>query len=149
MFLVNSAINDSCLVYDGKLVINANFCTNDPNIRAAGPLTKYARRYHSENWTHANFNSKEVGAKLAESVLELFDPTLDVQQGGGGDGSASNGNASNESKLIPKYKEALADLCLLPGMSFITVLYCLGKLFNYKINVDFDYFTRNRFFDLF
>lgn len=110
-------------MYDGKLVINANFCTNDSNIRAAGPLTKYARRYHSENWTHANFNSKEVGAKLAESVLELFDPTLDVvHQGGRGDGNVDSSN-SNENKLIPKYKEAVVDLCLLPGLFFIYALF--------------------------
>jgi hypothetical protein len=48
MFCV--AINDSCLVYDGKIVVDKEFFTNDPVIRAAGPLTKFARRYHSESW---------------------------------------------------------------------------------------------------
>lgn len=45
-----TAINDSCLVFDGRLVISANFNTNDEFIRAAGPLTKYQRRYHAESW---------------------------------------------------------------------------------------------------
>ena len=48
-------------MYDGKLVIDAAFHTNDVAIRGAGTLTKYQRRYHAEQWTHANFNSKEVG----------------------------------------------------------------------------------------
>ena len=44
------AINDSCLVYDGKLVVDKDFLTNDPTIRAAGSLTKFARHYHAELW---------------------------------------------------------------------------------------------------
>lgn len=43
--LYNIAVNDSCLVFDGKLVIDTKFCTNDQHIRAAGPFTKYARRF--------------------------------------------------------------------------------------------------------
>ena len=54
------AINDSCLVFDGRLVIDADFHTNDPCIRAAGPLTKFQRRYHAESWqvlnNHDNFH---------------------------------------------------------------------------------------------
>lgn len=38
------AINDACLVFDGRLVIDRTFRTNDPSIYAAGPLTKYSRR---------------------------------------------------------------------------------------------------------
>ena len=48
-FLV-TAINDSCLVFDGKLVVDADFHTNDPCIRAAGSLTKFQRRYHAQSW---------------------------------------------------------------------------------------------------
>lgn len=71
--------NDACLVFDGRLVIDANFCTNDPVIRAAGPLTKYARRYHAEDWSnHDGYNSCEIGFRLAMSVLPLFDPTLEA-----------------------------------------------------------------------
>ncbi|XP_066929118.1 cilia- and flagella-associated protein 61-like [Clytia hemisphaerica] len=101
------AINDSFLVYDSKLVIDSNFCTNDPDIRAAGPLTKFARRYHSENWTHVNFNSKEVGMRLAESVLDLFDPTLDSNE--------VSEQTKEGAQLIPKYKEPVVHLTKLPG----------------------------------
>ncbi|XP_010071854.1 PREDICTED: uncharacterized protein C20orf26-like, partial [Pterocles gutturalis] len=69
------AINDACLVFDGRLVIDMEFCTNDVSIRAAGPLTKYSRRYYAEEWTHSNFNSKEIGFELAASMVNLLDPT--------------------------------------------------------------------------
>ena len=104
------AINESCLVFDGKLVINSKFCTNDENIRAAGPLTKYARRYYCENWTHSNFNSKEIGSKLADSMLELFDPTLE--------GVVDDIQAENY--LVPK-----TVYCQLPGMSYDNSYYLL------------------------
>ena len=42
------AINHACLVFDCRLVVDTLFHTNDPDIFAAGPLTKYSRRYHSE-----------------------------------------------------------------------------------------------------
>ena len=52
-------------MYDGKLVIDAYFHTNDASIRGAGPLTKFQRKYHAEKWTHSNFNSKEVGVHVS------------------------------------------------------------------------------------
>ncbi|NWR83036.1 CFA61 protein, partial [Furnarius figulus] len=69
------AVNDACLVFDGRLVIDAKFRTSDVSIRAAGPLTKFSRRYYRDEWTHSNFNSKEIGFELAASMLSLFDPT--------------------------------------------------------------------------
>ncbi|XP_056150213.1 cilia- and flagella-associated protein 61 [Lampris incognitus] len=71
------SINDACLVFDGRLVIDTTFHTNDSSICAAGPLTKFSRRYDAEQWTHHNFNSKEVGQELAAAMLPLFDPTLE------------------------------------------------------------------------
>ncbi|XP_031562151.1 cilia- and flagella-associated protein 61-like [Actinia tenebrosa] len=101
------AINDSCLVFDGKLVVNANFHTNDPFIRAAGPLTKYQRRYHAESWTHANYNSKEIGSELAHSMLVLFDPTLE--------GFSPEPVSMEDDQLVPIYKQAKMYSALLPG----------------------------------
>ncbi|XP_043913017.1 cilia- and flagella-associated protein 61 [Protopterus annectens] len=71
------AINDACLVFDGCLVIDKNFHTNDAAIRAAGPLTKFARRYYVDELSHSNFNSKEIGFQLAAAMLQLFDPTIE------------------------------------------------------------------------
>lgn len=71
-------INDACLVYDGHLVIDTTFHTNDSTIRAAGPMTKFARRYYADQWSHSNFNSTEVGRELAAVLLPFFDPTLEL-----------------------------------------------------------------------
>ncbi|XP_060630072.2 cilia- and flagella-associated protein 61 [Anolis sagrei] len=71
------AVNDACLVYDGRLVIDTNFHTNDVAIRAAGPLTKFSNIYYANEWTHINFSSKEIGFQLAATMLNLFDPTLE------------------------------------------------------------------------
>ncbi|XP_052270971.1 cilia- and flagella-associated protein 61-like [Dreissena polymorpha] len=99
------AINDACLVYDGKLVIDAYFHTNDVCIRGAGPITKFQRKYHAEKWSHANFNSKEVGIHLATEMLRLFDPTLDQQ----------SGPQEEQLNLIPIYRNPKIQGALLPG----------------------------------
>lgn len=70
------ATNKACLVYDGKLVIDANFHTNDVAIRAAGPVTKFARKYYADHWTHANFNSKEVGIQASTFLTYLYTVTI-------------------------------------------------------------------------
>lgn len=74
------SIINSLLVFDHRLVINSAFQTRDSAVYAAGPLTKFSRCYHSDEWTHANFNSKEVGRDLAAMLLSLFDPTLEEDQ---------------------------------------------------------------------
>ena len=50
------AVNDACLVFDGRLVIDAAFHTNDICVRAAGPLSKFQRRYYAEDVSHARFS---------------------------------------------------------------------------------------------
>lgn len=99
------ALNDACLVYDGRLVIDSEFHTNDCTIRGAGPVTKYQRAFQADDLTHAEFNSKEVGAQLAQSFLTLFDPTLDPD----------SEPAQDVLKLVPLYKQPKTDICILPG----------------------------------
>uniref|UniRef100_A0AAY5K1P9 Cilia- and flagella-associated protein 61 N-terminal domain-containing protein n=1 Tax=Esox lucius TaxID=8010 RepID=A0AAY5K1P9_ESOLU len=98
-------ISDACLVYDGRLVIDAAFHTNDPAIRAAGPLTKFSRRYHADRWSHSDFNPREVGQDLAASLLAFFDPTL---------APAMNPPADLD-RLIPNYTRARIQGGRLPG----------------------------------
>lgn len=99
------AVNDACLVYDGKLVIDTNFHTNDVCIRAAGPLTKFSNIYYANEWTHSNFNSKEVGFQLAATMLNLFDPTLEP----------IFELPDDMDRLIPIYKGCKAQGGILPG----------------------------------
>ncbi|NWJ06557.1 CFA61 protein, partial [Crypturellus undulatus] len=99
------AINDACLVYDGRLVINTDFQTNDVSIRAAGPLTKFSNRYFANEWTHSNFNSKEIGFQLAVSMLELLDPTLEPL----------SEPQKDVDRLIPMYKGCVVKGGVFPG----------------------------------
>ncbi|XP_073930343.1 cilia- and flagella-associated protein 61 isoform X2 [Castor canadensis] len=99
------AFNDACLVYDGRLVIDTNFHTNDIAIRAAGSLTKFSNRYYSNEWTHRNFSSKEIGFQLAAAMLNLFDPTLEPM----------TEPPADLDRLIPMYKGAKIQGGILPG----------------------------------
>ncbi|NXB67299.1 CFA61 protein, partial [Struthidea cinerea] len=99
------AINDACLVFDGRLVIDAKFHTNDVSIRAAGPLTKFSRRYYRDELTHSNFNSKEIGFELAASMLSLFDPTP----------QPSSEPPAGSDRLIPIYRRCKVQGGVLPG----------------------------------
>lgn len=65
LFFICSAANDCCLVFDGFIVIDNSFHTNDSSIRAAGTVTKYKRKYYADQWVHSNFNSKEVGIAVS------------------------------------------------------------------------------------
>uniref|UniRef100_A0A667Y026 Si:zfos-223e1.2 n=1 Tax=Myripristis murdjan TaxID=586833 RepID=A0A667Y026_9TELE len=99
------SINDACLVFDGRLVIDASFRTNDPAIRAAGPLTKFSRRYYAGRCCHASFNSKEVGRDLANALLPFFDPTLEP----------AADPPLDMDRLVPVYKDAKIQGGKLPG----------------------------------
>ncbi|NXR66662.1 CFA61 protein, partial [Rhadina sibilatrix] len=99
------AINDACLVFDGRVVIDAKFHTNDASIRAAGPLTKFSRRYFRDELTHSNFNSKEIGFELAASMLSLFDPTP----------QPSSEPPEGSDRLIPIYSWCKVQGGVLPG----------------------------------
>eukprot|EP00731_Ephydatia_muelleri_P029454 Em0020g1098a len=97
------AINDACLVFDERLVISATNHTNDPCIFAAGPVTKFSRRYRADSRSHANFNSKEVGKKLAAVVLSELDPL------------AVPVDHCTHDLLLPNFNSPVVQYALLPG----------------------------------
>lgn len=59
-------------MFDGRLVVDNHFATNDPTIHAGGPVSKFKRRYRATVHAEA-YNSRAVGAKLAASVLSELD----------------------------------------------------------------------------
>ena len=71
--MIYQSVNDSGLVYDGRLVVGLDFRTVDESIFAGGTLTKFSRAFKSAQ-KHEFFSSREVGVKLAECVLEKVDP---------------------------------------------------------------------------
>ncbi|XP_075872010.1 cilia- and flagella-associated protein 61 isoform X2 [Nelusetta ayraudi] len=89
------SINDSFLVFDSRLVVDASFCTNDPAIFGAGPLTKFSCGYHADRWSHAHFSSRQVGQELAAALLPMFDPTLE----------APEEPSAQEERLVPLYQQ--------------------------------------------
>ncbi|KAF0023962.1 hypothetical protein F2P81_024592 [Scophthalmus maximus] len=99
------SVNGSFLVFDSRLVIDATFRTSDSAIYGAGPVTKFSRCYHSEEWSHANFNSKEVGQDLAATMLPLFDPTREL----------ADEQPPEEGRLVPLYRRAKVQGAKLPG----------------------------------
>lgn len=90
------SINDSFLVFDSRLVVDASFCTNDPVIFGAGPLTKFSCGYHADHWSHAHFSSRQVGQELAAALLPMFDPTLEAPEEPSG---------LMEERLVPLYQQ--------------------------------------------
>jgi len=71
--LTFDAVNDSGLVYDGRLVVDLRFKTVDDDIYAGGSLTKFSRK-HKRQLKHDKYNSVETGAYLSKCVLQCVDP---------------------------------------------------------------------------
>ena len=56
------------LVFDGRLVVDSNFQTNDPNIFSGGAICKFSRQYGLGVY-HEHLNGNEVGPMVAGSML--------------------------------------------------------------------------------
>lgn len=63
-------LNDAGLVWDGRLVVDSSFRTNDARIFAAGPLAKFSRRYSIPPVHLEHHNSNEVGRQLGAAVVQ-------------------------------------------------------------------------------
>lgn len=71
-----AAINNTGLVYDGRLVVDSFFRTTDLNIFAGGTIAKWSRRYKGGGRMEC-YNSLEAGSCLAQSLLYFIDPIAD------------------------------------------------------------------------
>lgn len=68
-----NAIQKNSLVYDGRAVVDATFVTADQNVFAAGTFAKFSRKY-GNSLPMERYDSREIGQKLADSVLQQIDP---------------------------------------------------------------------------
>ncbi|CAH1636958.1 unnamed protein product [Spodoptera littoralis] len=58
-----STIHKSGLAYDGGVVIDYECRTLDPYVFAAGPCTRYHKRYYADAQSHKYYDSTEIGEK--------------------------------------------------------------------------------------
>jgi hypothetical protein len=70
------AFTANSLVYDGRAVVNAAFGTADSSIFAAGTFAKFSRRYGNRQLAMEHYDSREIGKRLAESMLRFMDPAV-------------------------------------------------------------------------
>lgn len=68
-----NAVQKNSLVYDGRMVVDATFTTADVNVFAAGTFAKFSRKYGS-SLPMEKYDPREIGQKLADSVLQQIDP---------------------------------------------------------------------------
>eukprot|EP01051_Picozoa_sp_SAG22_P008134 SAG22_NODE_604_length_8628_cov_4.245984_2_plen_296_part_00 len=95
---IAKALNDNALVYDGRLVVNSCFQTNDPSVLAAGSLAKYSRRYGKQLPLEA-YNAREIGAALGRTILDF---------------AVNDGAGLDTAKVQPMGRPKAAG-CVLPG----------------------------------
>ncbi|GJQ85053.1 hypothetical protein Trydic_g3715 [Trypoxylus dichotomus] len=105
------AIVNANLIFDGGVVIDTDCCTNDPNIYAAGTITKYSRRYYADHMKHCYFNRKEIGNKLGEHILHKLIRGGLVEP----DENIFTGCRTAGKKLVPRYTQPLMVYARLPG----------------------------------
>ncbi|KAL6751227.1 hypothetical protein V8C86DRAFT_2782277 [Haematococcus lacustris] len=76
--VVFMCLNNSSLVWDGRVVVDTQFRTSDPQIFAGGSIAKLSRRCgHQVCFEH--YNSAEVGRAMGEAVSKTFRGTLEVE----------------------------------------------------------------------
>ena len=63
-----SALNKRSIVFDGRVIVRANYRTTDPNIYAIGPIAMFSGRFGPSD-EFEMYNALEVGKRFAETVL--------------------------------------------------------------------------------
>lgn len=66
------AANNSGLVYDGRLVVDAKFTTSDRSVLAGGTLTKFSRAHGAGAPRHQSYNAREVKQLLCMLSFRIW-----------------------------------------------------------------------------
>ena len=138
------ACNRSSLVYDGRLVIDNTFHTNDSCIRSGGTLTKFKRSYYVDEWNHSCFNSKEVGQDMANKLLNILDPTVAYSNSEESMDDEDPEIKAMKPALIPLYKSPKKVYGVLPGGYYYLHICKPGLPISYdEEKMDENYVSRN------
>ena len=62
-------LNDAGIVFDGDVVVDASFRTNDPDVYAWGDVAKFSRRLGTDVAETTHRDPTEVGRKLADAII--------------------------------------------------------------------------------
>ncbi|KAI4464446.1 cilia- and flagella-associated protein 61 [Holotrichia oblita] len=105
------AMNRAGLVFDGGLVIGPDCQTNDPNIFAAGSITKYPRRFYADHRRHQYYNQEEIGRKLAQHIsVKILNLHENIETE-----TLYSRCTDNMKMLVPQYIDPLVVYVVLPG----------------------------------
>ncbi|XP_044753207.1 cilia- and flagella-associated protein 61-like isoform X2 [Coccinella septempunctata] len=127
------AIYKAGLVFDGKLVIDSNFCTNDPYIFAAGSLTQYSKKYHADHMSHRYYNAHEVGSTIGRQFRNMLIPeSLRKFERG------SSRHLPKQIGSLPRFHEPIVEHCLLPGGVFYLNVTAPGRHIPVEIEMTSD-----------
>jgi len=63
-----NVLDPAGIVFDGRVVVDSKFQTNDPNVFAGGAICKYSRQYGLGVY-HEHLNGNELGPMVAGAVL--------------------------------------------------------------------------------
>jgi len=127
-----NSVHGNGLVYDGRLIVDHNFKTTDDAIFGAGSLCEFSRRFQRKNaeryLRHDGFNGREVGAKLAQVLLQRLDTVNgDAAAAGAKGGNAGMNNIPEDNafesmdpeesspELLPEFYMPIAKAGFLPG----------------------------------
>ncbi|CAK1543044.1 unnamed protein product [Leptosia nina] len=150
------AVHKSGMAYDGGIVIDHNFRTNDPNIYAAGPVTRYHRRYFAGAKRHKYYDAYEIGTKLGKFIREELDPLFSEKSECQKKNNSTEESFSRSSEncetddsfvSVPDFKMPLVKYCILPGgLQYLEVRSPGMKVPNYYVqSLDYNGFVIETF----
>eukprot|EP00775_Hariotina_reticulata_P004215 gene4215-4464_t len=114
---VAKCLSGAKLVWDGCLVVDANFASNDQAVMGAGSVAKFSRRYTLPAVLQHHYNSVQVGAALAASIVESVAAPLASSEHSNEEHVAmwQNRGHSSATRELPALQQGKVVGCRLPG----------------------------------
>eukprot|EP00771_Trimastix_marina_P004092 gnl/Trimastix_PCT/825.p1 GENE.gnl/Trimastix_PCT/825~~gnl/Trimastix_PCT/825.p1 ORF type:complete len:1009 (+),score=386.96 gnl/Trimastix_PCT/825:46-3027(+) len=108
------ALNEGSIVYDGRLVVDANYTTNDPLILSSGTLAKFSRQLVLDSQGQAppsfdRYNGRESGTALGKYIVEHIEEVLSRTV------LPDMAPPDGPPMYIPRFEAPIVESCWLPG----------------------------------